>query len=72
MYPQDESEITFSQISKKWAYQVILFRWRVLLKHAKDYQNKSLAENIKALVKHFELTKKDIKNITAQIEEEGW
>jgi hypothetical protein len=72
MHPQDESEITFSQLSKKWIYKVIQIRWKVLLKYAPDNQNKTLPENLKALVKHFDLKKKDIKKIAEQIEEEGW
>ncbi len=72
MYPQDESEITLSQLSKKWAYKAIQVRWKVLLKHAPDHQNKSLPDNLKALIKHFDLKKKDIEKIKKQIEEEGW
>jgi hypothetical protein len=71
--PNDESEIIISQLSKKWAYNIIHLRYKMLIRQVPDYRILSIPQIIQELMKRYNLTNpNEVKSLQEKYDIENW
>jgi hypothetical protein len=71
--PNDESEIIISQLSKKWSYNIIHNRYKMLIRQVPDYRILSIPQILQELRKRYNLTNSnEVKALEEKCDINNW